>query len=90
MTRLTNLMALGLFLGAAALALPALGQSDGNAIAGSRGMMSDLPNGGMTGRMMGMQHGMAENCAQMMANMHTGASGDRPNEQWRGSTTSRQ
>jgi hypothetical protein len=81
MTRLTHLIAAGLLLGATGLALPALGQSDGNAMTGSHGMMRDMPNGRMMGRGM-MERGMAENCIQMMGSMRNGDYG-RPNEQWR-------
>jgi hypothetical protein len=88
MTRLTHLIAAGLLLGATGLALPALGQSDHNAMTGPHGMMRDMPNRGMKGGMMGrgmMERGMAENCMQMMGSMQNGDYG-RPNEQWRPSS----
>jgi hypothetical protein len=90
MTRLTHLITASLLLGAAGLALPALGQSDGNGMAGSHGMMRDMPNGGMMGGMMGrgmMRRGIAENCMQMMGSMQNGDYG-RLNEQWRPSPPS--
>jgi hypothetical protein len=94
MTQLKHRITAGLLLlGATGLALPSLGQSDGNGMAGSRGIMGDMPSGGRMGGKMGrgmMRQGMAEDCMQMMGSMQNGDYG-RPNDQWRqGSPSDRQ